>query len=486
MLLTLLFNPFYPILQLLSYTNSKTQYYCNTIWYSCVLLKAVWLLKRNRVKGLPYPSNSLPFFGHALLFTKETPWNLMSHWHTLHGPTYSFTLLSRPCISTSSPPLLHQILHKSHSKFDKDIHFTYFPFLTILGSGIVTSSSTRWRKKRLTYSKIMRITILPTIPSTTLSSYSHFTRFETDTIDFNVIYRNMTLSIISSILLSLEPIECIDNFGRLYLPVMEECNRRVWDPTRRFIVNGSWWKFYREGKELNRYVTDLVKRRVEEREKGGYVDADILDYMLTGGGVEVGVQDVVDEVKTFVLAGHETTASMLAWCTAEVGRDERVREKLREEAEKVWNQEEKDFTKLNYAEMCLRETLRLHSVVPTVTRSVEEDFEFEGIMYERGTTVMVGIQAAHMDERNWKDPKTFKPERFSNFDDVKPYTFLPFIDGPRNCLGQYIAMLEAKIIISKIFWEYDLEVVEGGKEKDGFMVPVVPKDGVKCKWKRRN
>jgi cytochrome P450 len=79
-----------------------------------------------------------------------------------------------------------------------------------------------------------------------------------------------------------------------------------------------------------------------------------------------------------------------------------------------------------------------------------------------------------------------QPERFSNFDDVKPYTFLPFIDGPRNCLGQYIAMLEAKIIISKIFWEYDLEVVEGGKEKDGFMVPVVPKDGVKCKWKRRN
>jgi cytochrome P450 len=68
--------------------------------------------------------------------------------------------------------------------------------------------------------------------------------------------------------------------------------------------------------------------------------------MLTGGGVEVGVQDVVDEVKTFVLAGHETTASMLAWCTAEVGRDERVREKLREEAEKVWNQEEKDFTKV--------------------------------------------------------------------------------------------------------------------------------------------
>ena len=58
--------------------------------------------------------------------------------------------------------------------------------------------------------------------------------------------------------------------------------------------------------------------------------------------------------------------------------------------------------------MCLRETLRLHSVVPTVTRSVEEDFEFEGILYERGTTVMVGIQAAHMDERNWKDPKTFK------------------------------------------------------------------------------
>lgn len=75
--------------------------------------------------------------------------------------------------------------------------------------------------------------------------------------------------------------------------------------------------------------------------------------------------------------------------------------------------------------------------------------------------------------------------RFLKFEDVKEYTFLPFIGGPRNCLGQYIAMLEAKIVISKIFYEYELEVFEGGREKDGFVVPVVPKDGVKVKWKKR-
>lgn len=78
----------------------------------------------------------------------------MSTWHSHLGKTYTFTLFSRPCISTTDKGFLHLILHKNHGKFGKDVVFTYYPFLTILGGGIVTSNSLRWRKKRTAYSKV--------------------------------------------------------------------------------------------------------------------------------------------------------------------------------------------------------------------------------------------------------------------------------------------------------------------------------------------
>lgn len=185
---------------------------------------------------------------------------------------------------------------------------------------------------------------------------------------------------------------------------------------------------------------------------------------------------------------------MLSWCTSEVCRNGEVMAKLRAEGKGLWSggaagavpNRVEDLSKLTYAEQCLREALRRHSVLPTVTRSATCDVVVDGVSYAKGTTFMVGVEGAHMDKEYWPNPEVFDPERFTNFDDVKPFTFLPFIDGPRNCLGQYIALLESKIILSKLVHCYDLELKSGGVEKDGFVVPVVPKGGVMVGCCRRN
>lgn len=104
--------------------------------------------------------------------------------------------------------------------------------------------------------------MLESIPSITLNSYTHNINFTEPIVDLNSIYRHLTLSVISNLMLSLSPTEAINNFGRLYLPVMEECNKRVWDPTRRFGVwRGSWFKHVKECRELNEYVKGLVFKR---------------------------------------------------------------------------------------------------------------------------------------------------------------------------------------------------------------------------------
>jgi cytochrome P450 len=102
---------------------------------------------------------------------------------------------------------------------------------------------------------------------------------------------------------------------------------------------------------------------------------------------------------------------------------------------------------------------------------------------------MIAIQAVHHDSKYWPNPMKFDPSRFVN-EKPKPYTFLPFIDGPRNCLGQYLALLESKMVISLLVQRYHLELVnkKDGDPRHKFIVPISP-DGrmdVKCRRRKMN
>ena len=163
------------------------------------------------------------------------------------------------------------------------------------------------------------------------------------------------------------------------------------------------------------------------------------------------------------------------------------------------------LSKLTLSEACLRELLRKYSVVPTVSRrmiqSTDMPNEFNSYYtLPKNTSVFISIQAVHHNPNYWVNPKVFNPYRFLKEDDnnddnddnndkahIVPYTFLAFIDGPRNCLGQYLSLLESKIVLSRLIQKYDFrfvnETLDNLKNKDydprhRIMVPVVPRDGV--------
>ena len=158
---------------------------------------------------------------------------------------------------------------------------------------------------------------------------------------------------------------------------------------------------------------------------------------------------------------------------------------------------------LEFSEACLREALRKYSVVPTVTRAAVKDIDLgNGVIVPKGATIMINIQTVHHDDSIWgKDSSVrFDPFRFmshvtdTNFDDtsnyyalnkpgsISPYTFLPFIDGPRNCLGQHLALLESKIVLSQLLRRYNFDLVQPvdslADPRHKYMVPVIPAKGL--------
>lgn len=194
------------------------------------------------------------------------------------------------------------------------------------------------------------------------------------------------------------------------------------------------------------------------------------------------------EIKTFLLAGHETSAAMLTWTMHELSNNGEATEKIRKESDKVFGRLKKDalptresLDTLDYSLAALKETLRLYSVVPVVTRVAEEDDDLGGVRIPKGTTVIMSLQGVHHREDLWPDPLVYKPERFTDpgFNENEGFKFLPFIQGPRNCLGQYLALLEARVVLCTLIRKYKWTKAsaENGK-KHTKAIPIAPANGM--------
>ena len=169
-------------------------------------------------------------------------------------------------------------------------------------------------------------------------------------------------------------------------------------------------------------------------------------------------QELRDELMTLLVAGHETTASQLAWTMERLSREPRVVDRLSEEIDTGAADE--------YLTATIQETMRRRPVLPNAApRLVKKPVEIDGWHYEPGVCVVSNTYLIHHDPDVYPDPYAFRPERFL---DEAPgtYTWTPFGGGRRRCLGASFALLEMKVILRAVL---ERSVPEVGM--DGVEVP---------------
>ncbi len=155
-----------------------------------------------------------------------------------------------------------------------------------------------------------------------------------------------------------------------------------------------------------------------------------------------------DELMTLLVAGHETTASALAWCFERLRRERRVLAELTSEI--------REETGEDYLTATIHETLRRRPVLPsTAPRLVVQPIEVGGWRYEPGVCLVASAYLVHHDLDIYPDPYAFRPERFL---EVKPgtYTWIPFGGGRRRCIGMSFAMLEMREVLRALLRRYEL------------------------------
>jgi cytochrome P450 len=218
---------------------------------------------------------------------------------------------------------------------------------------------------------------------------------------------------------------------------------------------GPFAEFARLQKEVDSLLFELIdERRAEDAERD-----DVLAMLLEArheDGSPMSSQELRDELMTLLVAGHETTASSLAWAFERLARLPRVLSRLVEEL---------DSNGDAYLVATIQETLRRRPVLPNVEpRLVKVPFEVGGWRYPPGACLVPNAYLVHHDPEIYPDPYEFRPERFLD-EPPGTYTWIPFGGGRRRCIGASFAMLEMQIVIRAVLTRCELQPARDGAER---------------------
>jgi cytochrome P450 len=239
--------------------------------------------------------------------------------------------------------------------------------------------------------------------------------------------------------------------------------------SRRFGGRGPWAKFEAQLKAAD----ELLYAEIAEHRKRDDLEErdDILSQLMQArfeDGEPMSDSDLRDQLMTLLLAGHETTATALAWTFDLLLRHPRELAKLRDSLEAG----EEDYLRAT-----ISESLRLRPVVPLAGRRLAVDLEADGLTLPAGTDVTPAIWLAHTRADVYPEPFAFRPERFLT-DAPDTYAWIPFGGGIRRCLGAAFAEFEMRIVLREVLTRCELRKADGRPEKIGRRnITLSPKDG---------
>jgi cytochrome P450 len=224
---------------------------------------------------------------------------------------------------------------------------------------------------------------------------------------------------------------------------------------------------------------------VERAHRGHDGTPDLLDLLLDGIDPEtkrqMSTSELRDNLLTFIVAGHETTALTLAWAMYLVGFDQEVQDRARAEAQSVLNGRActgDDVEKLPFIRMIIDEALRMYPAAGIISRTAQKADTLCDREIKPGDTVMIPIYALGRHQMLWDDPDSFRPERFADRKAIDRYAYLPFGDGPRICIGASFALQEAVIILATLLSRFEFTPVAGKDPEPVMILTLRPEGGV--------
>ncbi len=250
----------------------------------------------------------------------------------------------------------------------------------------------------------------------------------------------------------------------------------------------------RSAQAVNAELDALVDEIVAERKRKGHDGTQDLLWLLMQTRDEDGNPASADFIRNNILtlyfAGHETTANTLTWTLYLLEQHPAVKAKLHAEVDRVLGGRTPtlaDLPDLPYTEMVIKEAMRYEPTVSVIPRYITEDLELGGYALKGNSLVLTSPYQAHHDPRWWDAPERFEPERFAPENEAKLHKFAywPFGGGPRICIGNHCAMMEAHILLAQMVSRWDFALEPGFQPAPLRQITTAPANGLRMRVSRR-
>jgi cytochrome P450 len=244
-------------------------------------------------------------------------------------------------------------------------------------------------------------------------------------------------------------------------------------------------KMARAGKRLRETAEKVLAKRDD-----GSEDGDLLGRLVTARDPATGsampARLIVDNVVTFLMAGHETTSQALTWTLYLLALFPEWQERVREEVRRVNPNGDiggDDIGKLQLLDAVFQEAMRLYSPAPVLMRRTVAPVRLDGITLGKGATIIIPIYVVHRHKRLWEDPLKFDPSRFTPQVRAGRHrcAYMPFGAGPRTCVGATFAMLEGKTILATLLSRARFDLPDGEAPVPFARITLRPKNGLTLK-----
>ena len=387
------------------------------------------------------------------------------------------------------PDDVRHVLQEKHLGYSKDL-YTYRVLRLLTGAGLITNDGAAWLRQRRLIQPAFHRQRLAAVGDVAADACGRLLQRWDSAADKQGVldvHREMTrlgLEVAGRALFQVDLAVEAEETGRLVAELNALLTQLVYAPLPPLIVpTPRNLRFRAARRDLDRTVQDII---AERRARGGD-RGDVLSMLLLARDEETGEgmddRQVRDEVVTLLIAGHETTASLLAWACHLVAGHPTVDRQLRAEALALGGgplPRLADLPRLGYTRMVLEEALRLYPPAWSFGRKAVGDDEIGGYRVPRGSLVWVSPYVTHRDPRFWSRPEEFDPERFTpeRVAAIPRFAYFPFGGGPRLCIGSQFAMVVAQLTLAAVAARFRLRPAGGAPVEPEALLSLRPRGGL--------
>ncbi|XP_003741915.1 cytochrome P450 4c3 [Galendromus occidentalis] len=387
----------------------------------------------------------------------------------------------------------------SNEHIDKaDVYRILHPWL---GTGLLTSSSAKWRSRRKLLTPAFHFSILdefvPSVNQQSLILVGRLRGHAEEDFDLVNDVTLCTLDVICETAMGIS-VQAQQGFNSDYVQAIYDLGNSMYVRLARPWLKADFvFKMSKEGRKfqkslviLHGFTRKIIRERKQKRlaQMNGTTTDDLgikkrvafldllMDIHVEEGSLSL--EDIAEEVDTFMFEGHDTTAAGISFCLYLLGlspdKQERAQRELDEVVGDASHITTEHLPRLKYLEAVIKESQRLYPSVPNVGRNLRKDLTMpNGVTIPAGSTCIVAISELHRNPKYFEYPLEFIPERFlpegKHLMAKNPFCFIPFSAGPRNCIGQRFAILEEKIIIGHVLRNFSIRSLQ---ERDELFLSV--------------